>query len=143
MQKFATRKPEDEFVGAWKLTAYEIRTVSGQVSYPMGRNPVGRITYDSLGRMSVQIMNPDRPKIRSDADKAAAFDGYLAYYGSYTVNPADHSVTHHMEASLNPGTAGSDLRRLYEFTGSQLILRGAVYGAGGGSEAKIVWERFH
>jgi hypothetical protein len=145
-KKFATRKPSDEFVGAWKLISFERRTTAGgEVTYPMGQNPVGRLTYDALGRMSAQIMRPDRPKFQAgDAartgtaeEKIAAFDGYTAYYGTYTVNESERVVTHHVEASLYPNWVGTDQRRPYEFVGDQLTLH-VVNGA---AESKLVWER--
>jgi hypothetical protein len=136
-QKFATRKPADEFIGAWKLVSYERRTAAGDLEYPMGAHPVGRIAYDPLGRMSAQLMRADRPHFQSSPgsaeEKIAAYDGYVAYYGSYTVNPANHTVVHHVEASLNPNWVGTDLTRSYEFSGSQLILSTA--------EIRLVWER--
>ena len=148
LKQFARRNMSDEFVGAWKLISLERRTAAGEVTYPMGQNPVGRLTYDALGRMSVQIMRPDRPKPSgvtpaswSAEEKAAAFDGFIAYYGTFTVSETERAVIHHVEASLYPHWVGSDQRRLYEFSGSQLILR-AVNGSGGpGTESRLVWER--
>ena len=147
-KKFGTRKMSDEFVGAWKLISFERRTPAGEVTYPMGQNPVGRLTYDAFGRMSAQIMRPDRPKFQaaspaswSAEEKAAAFDGFIAYYGTFTVSDTERAVIHHVEASLYPHWVGTDQRRLYEFSGSQLILR-AVNGSGGpGTESRLVWER--
>src|ERR1700730_2814688 len=147
-KQFATRKMSDEFVGAWKLISYERRSAAGEITYPMGQNPVGRLTYDALGRMSAQIMRPDRPKFKAPSpagwpptQKAAAFDGYIGYYGTYSVSDTERAVIHHVEASLYPHWVGSDQRRLYEFSGNQLILR-AVNGAGGpGTESRLVWER--
>jgi lipocalin-like protein len=147
-KKFATRKPGDEFIGAWKLISLERRNATGEVTYPMGQNPVGRIAYDALGRMSVQIMRPDRPKFQAASmnggtpeEKIAAFDGYIAYYGTYSVSEGDHVMIHHVEASSYPNWVGTDQRRLYEFSGDQLILR-AVNGSGGpGTESRLVWER--
>jgi hypothetical protein len=136
-QKFATRKPADEFIGAWKLVSYERRTPAGDLEYPMGAHPVGRLAYDPSGRMSAQLMRADRPHFQdspaSAEEKIAAFDGYVAYYGTYTVNPAGHTVVHHVEASLNPNWVGTDLTRSYEFSNSQLILSTA--------EIRLVWER--
>ena len=147
-KQFSTRKVTDEFVGAWKLISFERRTASGEVTYPMGPNPVGRLTYDALGRMSAQIMRPDRPKFQgaipaswSAEEKAAAFDGFIAYYGTFSVSEADHVVIHHVEASLYPHWVGSDQRRLYEFSGSQLILRAQNGSGGPGTESRLVWER--
>lgn len=144
-KKFAVRKPSDEFVGAWKLISFERRTAAGEVSYPMGDHPVGRLTYDAMGRMSAQLMMPDRPKFKADdaartgsaEEKVAAYDGYTAYYGTYSVNEADHTVIHHVEASLYPNWVGSDQLRKYEFSGERLILR----VVNGGGERRLVWER--
>jgi hypothetical protein len=147
-KQFSSRKMSDEFVGAWKLISFERRTAAGEVTYPMGQNPVGRITYDALGRMSAQLMRPDRPKFQSASpakwsaeEKAAAFDGFIAYYGTFSVSETERVVIHHVEASLYPHWVGTDLRRFYEFSGNQLILR-AVNGSGGqGTESRLVWER--
>ena len=147
-KKLSVRKISDEFVGAWKLISFERRTTAGEVTYPMGQTPVGRITYDGLGRMSAQIMRPDRPNFQatsasrgSPEEKIAAFDGYIAYYGTYSINEKERTVIHHVEASLYPNWVGSDQRRLFEFSQGQLILR-AVNGSGGpGTESRLVWQR--
>jgi hypothetical protein len=147
-KRFSTRKMSAEFVGAWRLISFERRSAAGEITYPMGQNPVGRITYDALGRMSAQIMRPDRPKFQaasssnwSAEEKAVAFDGFIAYYGTFSVSETERVVIHHVEASLYPHWVGTDQRRLYEFSGSQLILR-AVNGSGGpGTESRLVWER--
>jgi hypothetical protein len=93
-------------------------------------------------------MRPDRPTFQSASsgrgsaeEKIAAFDGFIAYYGTYVVNEKDHSVIHHVEASLYPNWVGSDQRRLYKFSEGKLILR-AINGSGGpGTESRLVWER--
>src|SRR5260370_251935 len=82
-----------KFVGSWKLISYEYISSAGEVSYPRGREPIGRITYDAAGRMSVQMMQPGRPKsdgIVQDEETPeqmiAAYRGYSAYFGTYTVD---------------------------------------------------------
>src|ERR1051326_1342034 len=59
---FAKRKTVERFWGAWILASYEHLKTDGAVSYPMGTDPVGRLTYDGLGRMSAQLMRRDRPR---------------------------------------------------------------------------------
>ena len=143
-----SHKVSDDFVGAWNLISFQRRTAAGEVTYPMGAKPVGRLTYDAQGHMSAQIMRPDRPKFQSASsgrgsaeEKIAAFDGYISYYGTYLVNEKDHSVIHRVEAGLYPNWVGSDQRRLYEFSAGKLILR-AINGSGGpGTESRLVWER--
>jgi hypothetical protein len=98
--------------------------------------------------MSAQIMRPDRPKFGSASftagtpqEKIAAFDGYIGYYGTFSVNETEHVVVHHVEASIFPNWVGSDQRRLYEFSGDQLILRAVNASGGPGTESRLVWER--
>ena len=144
----ATAQGPAKFVGVWKLVSFEQRTTAGALTYPMGQKPVGRLTYDASGHMSAQIMLPDRTrfdapsKVRgSPEQKIAAFDGYTAYYGTYTVDDAHRTVIHHVEASLYPNWVGTEQRRLFEFSEGKLILR-AVNGSGGpGTEGRLVWER--
>ena len=144
----STRKVSDEFVGVWNLISFERRTAAGELTYPMGHHPVGRLTYDAQGRMSAQIMHPDRPKFQSGIssrgsaeEKIAAYDGYLAYYGTYVVKEKEHAVIHQVEGSFYPNWVGSDQRRLFEFSAGKLILR-ALNGSGGpGTESRLVWER--
>ena len=142
-------KISDEFIGVWNLISFERRTAAGEVTYPMGAKPVGRLTYDAVGRMSAQIMRPDRPMFRSvrlaagsAEEKIAAFDGYLAYYGTYEVKEKEGAVIHHVEASLYPNLVGSDQRRLFQFSEGKLILRSIDGFRGGpGTESCLVWER--
>lgn len=147
-KKFARRKMTDQFVGAWKLVSYERRGPDGAVSYPMGESAVGRLTYDGMGRMSAQLMRVDRPKSTAEnpregqlEQKAAAYDGYTAYYGTYTVDEKNKVVFHRVEASLFPEWIGTDQRRQYEFSGAQLILRATMKAGGVQVENRLVWER--
>ena len=144
-KKFAVRKLQEQLLGAWKLISLESRAADGKITHPMGQAPTGRITYDGFGRMSAQIMGTERPRFRSDnrregtvEEKAAAYDGYIAYYGTYTVKPSEDTVVHHVEASLYPNWVGGDQVRRYAFAGRQLILRAAMPD---GSESRVVWER--
>ena|SRR5947207_2613271 len=89
----ASAQTPAKFVGVWKLISFEQRTTAGAVTYPMGQKPVGRLTYDVSGHMSAQLMLPERPKFQAPSkvagsaeQKIAAFDGYVAYYGTYTVD---------------------------------------------------------
>ena len=147
-QKPSAPVPADDFVGVWTLVSFERRMPDGALTHPMGDKPVGRLTYDAMGHMTAQLMNPDRPQFRkalsglgSAKEKGAAYDGYTAYYGTYSVNEKEHVVIHHVEASLYPNWVGGEQRRLYEFSGGNLILRAVNGLAGPGTESRLVWER--
>ena len=140
---------KDQFVGTWALVSQEFRDSEGQITYPAGRDAVGFIMYDAAGYMAVQIMRVDRTPFASgdvlygtDDEIRSAYQGYNAYFGTYTVDEAQRIVTHHLRGSLFPNRVGQDQIRHYEFAGSRLtlktppVLRGGSYLIG-----TLVWER--
>ena len=134
--------------GSWKLLSFHIQDSKGQTSYPFGREARGRLIYEADGRMAVQIMDPRRPAFNSDdplvtseAEVRAAFGGYVAYYGTYSVNPAEQTIIHHLEAALLPNWVGTDQHRHYEFDGKVLTLKGGLLLGGVQGSVSLVWER--
>ena len=125
-------------VGTWQLVSY-LR--NGQPLPNVGTKPTGLIHYDSTGHMSVQIM-PDRVRPgwvdrdpTLDEAKAAVL-GYVAYFGTYSVNGAESTVTHHRLARLNTGGADDVIRR-YEFVGDNRLVLTPVNNPAD----HLVWER--
>jgi Lipocalin-like domain len=135
---------QNKFVGSWKLISIEGQTRSS--------NPVGMLTYDSSGHMSVHIVRGERPAFpngrarATDKEKASAFDSYTAYYGTYTFEPENGIVIHHLEGSLSPGQIGQDNIRYFELQGNRLTLSVANDGKGGrlarkDTTAHLIWEK--
>jgi hypothetical protein len=121
----------DKLVGTWRLVRYTDTDPSGKVTYPFGENPRGYFVYDPTGHLSVQIMRmPPRPVFASgeddkgtDAEVRAAYEGYVAYFGTYRVDEANSVVTHVVEGSLNPGYTGTDQPRAFTLHGDVLIIQ--------------------
>jgi hypothetical protein len=133
------------FVGSWKLISYESFSLAGEVSYPLGKDAIGRINYDAAGRMSVQIMRPGRPQMEglirtggTPEQVITAYRGYTAYYGVYTVDEARSVVIHKVEGSLFPNYVGTDQVRHYSFSGKRLTLQADLQQGG---RSKLVWEK--
>jgi len=129
----ASPSVRDRFLGVWKLVAYERRRANGAVDHPYSQKPVGRITYDSAGRMSAQLMRPGRrcslpagvsfaTGTANDAEVREAVGGFVAYFGTFDVDESSHTVIHHVEACLVPSWVGHDLKRSYRFEGNRLLL---------------------
>ncbi len=134
--------------GVWKLVSCHTLDANGKITYPFGRDAQGRLYYESNGRMAVQLMNPDRPRfssgdplLTSEAEVREAFGGYTAYYGTYSVNPAEQTIVHHIEAALLPDWAGSDQKRHVEYDGKYLTLSGPLTLGGVSGTVSLVWER--
>lgn len=114
------------FLGTWRLVS---------------DTQTGIMIYDSLGNMTAQVM-PNRMRRKYAAAEPTpeeakdAITGYLAYFGTYSVDEQARTVTHHRNGNINPGGIGDDVVRAYVFeTNDRLILTPA------GSTNKIVWER--
>jgi len=121
--------------GAWRYLA---STTDGKPVPGRGANPAGIIYYDPSGAMVVQVA-PDKERAKAGAaptpdESQAALAGYVAYFGTYTVDERARTVTHHRQASVQPGDV-ADLVRGYEFTGDRLVLRPP------GTTYEVIWER--
>ena len=121
-------------IGAWRY----LGTRRDGSRFDRGPNPKGMIYYGPHGEMSVQVA-PDVKRPRAGAvmtpeEAKIAVTGYIAYFGTYTVDEAAGTVTHHRHDGIQPGDTG-DLVRRYEFAGDRLILRGVD------STLEVTWER--
>ena len=136
-------------VGSWDLVSLESRSADGEVHKPFGETPRGRITYTADGRMSAQVMHSERPPFASgdlyggsEAERAAAYAGYVAYYGSYRVDAAVGAVYHRIAGSLFPNWIGSEQERFYRLDGDRLILSTRPFSSQGEEvTAHVVWQR--
>jgi len=139
----------ERFAGTWSLVRYEFRRANGQLTLPFGEDPAGLLIYDAIGNMSGQVMRRGRrrfaapvPSGGADAEIREAFEGYIAYFGRYRVDPEAGTVTHYVEGSWFPNFAGSEQVRYFEFDGGRLLLRTPPRNSGAERRtALLVWER--
>jgi hypothetical protein len=128
------------FIGSWMLAALE---GEGVLIDRLGANPVGILIYDPHENMSVQIMNREHGRIplNTDNDIKAAFQSYVGYFGKYSIDEEERSITHHVAGSLYPRDVGRSFKRQYEFCGDQLILTATGLIGGDPIAAQLVWTR--
>ena len=136
-------------VGAWRLVSWTIEyPASGRVTQPFGAVPEGLLMYSADGHMSAALQRPGRarlsradPNAVSDAEKAAAFAGYLQYAGTWSV--ADGHVVHAVELAMNPNLLGTRQVRGALLHGDELELRASepLEGEGAMRLHRILWRR--
>jgi hypothetical protein len=87
-------------VGAWTLVAVTAERADGSKTEPFGTNPKGIIIFTDSGNFSLFQSRADLPKLaENDRGKATAEEaravvgGSIAYYGTYSVNEADKSLS--------------------------------------------------
>ena len=137
------------FAGVWRLVSAVATDERGNSRAPYGPQPRGRLIYGPGDRMAAQLGDPRRPRFASpdptratDAELRAAFEGYSAYFGTYSVDDAAGRVIHHVEAALIPNREDADLIREFRFEGDRLTLATLPAELDGvRRRLTLVWER--
>jgi|SRR6516162_10902111 hypothetical protein len=136
--------PEKEFVGTWDLVSFTVKSAAGEVTYPLGADGVGQMTYEDSGRMSAHLCKSGLQKFQSNDTQAAtpdetvvAWKAYVGYWGTFTVNSTNHQVEHLVLGSWFPNWVGTKQVRTFRFEGDQLHLEGDL-SAG---HATLIWRR--
>jgi hypothetical protein len=154
----ATPKPDNpakQIIGTWRLVSFE-----GGPPGLYDDHPKGIIMYEPSGWMAAQLArHRDQPSAQNGSytqalrvgrtveEKAAAFDSYVAYYGTYEVDAKKGTVTHHMEDGLIPNLRGANNVRYFEFQGNDRLVLFVAEGPGGNllprkdTTVKLIWER--
>jgi hypothetical protein len=122
-----TPSAEDLLVGTWRVLAMEHYTDDGEVGRPFGGSPEGIIVYTAERYMTALLMRPGRPPFvagdvlgGTEAERAAAFLTANAFAGRWEVQGEE--VVHHLEVTTFPNWVGTDQRRRFEVTESELTL---------------------
>lgn len=117
---------KSRLVGHWQLVSFTERRDNGELFDLFGPNPKGYITYLESGHMSVVFGSGDRVPFSgaweavTDRQKAASYDGLVAYSGRYT-DHGDH-VVHHVDVCWIPNWEGRDLTRHITYLPDEHVL---------------------
>lgn len=116
-------------VGTWQLLELRDTDAGGSTTYPYGKQPRGYIVYDPTGHVHIQVMRtPTAPRFAAgdshgtDQEVRAAYDGYVAYFGTYDVDESRGEVIHHVEGSLMPSYTDTDQPRPIKVDGDELVI---------------------
>jgi lipocalin-like protein len=119
----SSAKPlRDQLVGHWGLVSVRINGAA-----PYGEAPKGSMFLDAAGHYSVVVITT-----------GAARD--ISYFGTYTTDDADGSITIHIEASSDSAAAGRDEKRFVRFDGDELIAS-SQQPAGSAGGVTLTWKR--
>jgi hypothetical protein len=127
-------------VGTWRLVSFE-DVENGQTIRRFGEKPLGIFIYTADGHVAIQIANPANPVCVAPGKKSgpgrkddvaapactpeqmqALLDGYVAYWGTYTIDAAAGVVIHHVQSDISGGYAGTDQRRPFRLEGDRLVI---------------------
>ena len=103
---------QDELVGTFELVALESRRSDGEITHPYGEHPIGLFMFDSAGRYSVQLTNPDRSGDQSS---------FLATFGTYMVDDDCRTFILTPQGAADPRLIGTEVLRHVTFDGDLAI----------------------
>ena len=136
-------------IGTWRLVSREDRTASGErrIDPGLGADPIALLVYDRGGNFAAQFMRRDRSTPVPDGPAAGrnnsrAQGGYDAYFGTYTIDDANATVTQRLVGALSPENVGHVLTRAMDVQGDTLVIRLDTTTADGAAVTRtLTWKR--
>jgi Lipocalin-like domain len=136
---------KEQIVGTWTYVSSTAKLPDGSPLW--GINPRGLFILTENGHFSWQIFRTDRPKfalndrLHATPDEyTATMQGSLAYFGTYSINEADKTISFTTEGSTFPNSEGEVLKRIItNLTADELIYTNPATTTGARVEA--VWKR--
>jgi len=145
MPGIASAQVDKNLIGAWNIVAITYQQ-GDKTTEPYGPNVKGTQVFDANGRFAVVVTRGDLPKVASNNRETATAEesqkivhGSIAYFGSYTTNAADHSVTVNIEGATFANWVGTSQKRTYTISGDEMTLLNPT--ASGGGSAKVLLKR--
>ena len=117
-------------LGIWKLKSREDVDDAGRVHIDpfLGRDPVGVLCFGPI-HFAAQFMKRGRSAQENMVEPAQAknntarINGYDAYFGTYTVDEAEGTLSTHLEGSISPANVGDTYIRQVRVIGNELIIQ--------------------
>lgn len=140
----------NDLVGTWELLSREDIAPGGErrIDPALGSDPVALLVYDRNGRFAAQFMKrdrsgaPDSEPARSGPNNSRARGGYDAYFGTYSVDDANGTVTQRLTGALSPENVGLVLTRAITVIGNELTIRLETTTVGGEPIVRTLrWKR--
>jgi len=130
-ESIAATSPTDmstQFIGTWSLDSFTDKNEQGDTIHRYGEDAFGRIVYVANGKMMVILMRSGR---ESQLDPE-----FFSYTGTYAIDEAAGTVTHHIEACIAPDWIGTDRVRQFELLSENRIALRPVEGT-----SELIWNR--
>jgi len=95
---------KDQLVGHWRLVSVSVNGAT-----PYGPDPAGSMFLDAGGHYSVIVITAGSART-------------IAYFGTYTIDDSENSITMHIDATATGGDARPDVKRFVTLSGDELIV---------------------
>jgi len=135
-----------DVVGTWSLVS-SVTERDGTRTDQFGPGAKGMMALDADGRFMLTIIGPDLPKFASnnraggtpDENKAVVSKS-IAMIGTYSVNPADKTLTFRVDSATFPNWNGTEQKRLLSSSNTD-ELKYITPTASSGGVGTVTWRR--
>ena len=139
----------EDIVGTWVLVSNYVEREDGSRLQTFGTDPKGRAIYDASGRFSYLIMGDIRKKFDAgsrmegtDEENRSVVQGSISFFGTYTVNEADKTVTWTIERASFPNWDGTSRKITVSVADNRLYQVAApIASSGGAFVPHLEWVR--
>jgi hypothetical protein len=120
----AAKSLKQQIVGHWQLVSVTVNSGT-----PYGAAPQGSMFLDAGGHVSVIVISDGGAR-------------NISYFGTYTVDDADKSVSVRVDGSSGGAgdASGRTFKRLVQLQGDEMIVANAT-PAGGPGPMKLIWKQ--
>ena len=128
---------KEKVMGTWTLESASENFPDGKKLTPWAK---GDLILDSTGHVALFLIGRDRPNtspsVRTPVGPA------VAYFGTYSVNEADNSVTYKIDYGVSPLFDGAVRTQKVSFTGDTMTMIGSEIKTPEGTMTPVhVWKR--
>ena len=136
----------DDLRGTWTLVS-SVAEKDGKKTEQFGHGAKGMMSLDADGHFMLTIIGPDLPKFAANSRAAgtaeenkAVVSKSIGMIGTYSVNPADKTLTFGVESATFPNWNGTEQKRLI-VTASKDELKYITPTASSGGVGTVTWKR--
>ena len=132
--------------GMWTLVS-SVTDKDGKKTEQFGHGAKGIMSLDADGKFVLTIIGPDLPRFAANSRAAgtaeenkAVMSKSIGMIGTYSVNPADKTLTFRVESATFPNWNGTEQKRLI-VTASKDELKYITPTASSGGVGTVTWKR--
>lgn len=136
--KIEKETQSNKLVSTWKLIDYlDFDSTTGKWIHPYGEHPRGYFTYTESGIVNLNVSAEIPLAITEDSAKKyninlyKLLDNYsFGYFGTYTIDFKNSTVTHHPKGGALPWYIGTDQHRQFILKGDTLFIGDPTFSVG-------------
>jgi hypothetical protein len=142
----ALAQSTSDVVGTWTLVS-SVTERDGARTDQFGSGAKGMMILDADGHFMLTIVGPDLPKFASNnraggtpEENKAVMSKSIAMIGTYSISPAEKTLTFKVDSATFPNWNGTEQKRLLS-SGDKDELKYITPTASSGGVATVIWKR--